>query len=124
MRDVTVSQARGIIRALCEEIGIPVPQVRVMFGVSYVSGEYSSSSMDIILYGDEGKIPLSTVLHEFLHYLFHLVSVTNDSDEEEDVEHRAVMFLERLLMEYVQAGFLEKRKSIYARDEKKKRGHK
>ncbi|MEM1800932.1 MAG: hypothetical protein QXF58_04245 [Desulfurococcaceae archaeon] len=97
--EVTEREARAIIEKLCKKIGVPVPALKITRGGGYVEGIYDEATMEITINTKTGKISLEVLIHEFLHYIFHLIRATSENNEEENIEHRFVDFLVSIVVQ-------------------------
>lgn len=101
--EITEKEARKIIERLCKKIGVPVPGLKITKGGGYVEGIYDEATMEITINTKTGKISLEVLIHEFLHYIFHLIRATSENSEEENIEHRFVDFLVSIVAQRLEA---------------------
>lgn len=90
--ELTEKEAGILVASLCLEVGLPIPIVKIVKKESYLQGVYDTATMEITLFSDTGKAKITTIIHEWLHYVFHLVSVAEEGGDE-TLEHRVIEFL-------------------------------
>ncbi|MEM0478330.1 MAG: hypothetical protein QXN77_08025 [Candidatus Caldarchaeum sp.] len=81
-----------LVASLCLEIGLPTPIIKIVEKESYLEGVYDEATMEITLFSDTGKAKITTIIHEWLHYVFHIVASAEDAGDE-TLEHRVIEFL-------------------------------
>jgi len=98
-RELDFEQSKALLYALCEACKIPYPSVKQVDAVGY---EGEQVGLEVRL---RNKNSPETVVHEWLHYVFELVHLeklrwSETMDEDDNYEHRVILFLEPILGEY------------------------
>ena len=87
-RKISRSEVKSFIKHLCNKFGIPLPIIENLNEASYNEGEYENLTIYI-----KRETHPSVALHEFLHYIIHLIKDL-DGDEEDNLEHRFINWIE------------------------------
>jgi hypothetical protein len=97
--ELDFERSKALLFALCQACKIPYPSVKQVDAVGYAGMQVG---LEVRL---RSKNTPETVVHEWLHYVFELVHLeklrwSENMDEDDDYEHRIILFLEPILGEY------------------------
>jgi hypothetical protein len=97
--ELDFERSKALLYALCEACRIPYPSVKQVDAVGY---EGEQVGLEVRL---RSKNSPETVVHEWLHYVFELVHLeklrwSDTMDEDDNYEHRVILFLEPILGEH------------------------
>ena len=98
-RELDFERSKALLYALCEACRIPYPSVKRVDAVGY-AGEQVGLEVRL-----RSRNSPETVVHEWLHYVFELVHLeklrwSDTMDEDDNYEHRVILFLEPILGGY------------------------
>jgi len=97
--ELDFERSKALLYALCEACKIPYPSVKLVDAVGY---EGEQVGLEVRL---RSKNSPETVVHEWLHYVFELIHLeklrwSDTMDDDDNYEHRVILFLEPILGEY------------------------
>lgn len=121
--DISIREAREIVRQFCRKLEIPVPKIEELSDASILDGEFSIVGEKEPVLRFKKRTNISHIAHELIHYLLYLVKIEtvlrdiNEIERYDNLEERLSFMLEAVLGQYILS-------NIYKQESKTKSGRK